>query len=85
MSDKIVAFFKKAMEDMRQDAKAQHEVDRANFAAAKAESSAQWEEAKALGRPNTCKQAMKRQQAQQLAAAQARMDEAHARIRAARR
>ena len=42
----FVEFFKKAFSDMKEDAKAQHEVDKANFAAVKAESKAQWEEAK---------------------------------------
>ena len=39
-------FFANAFSDMKASAKAQHEVDKANFAAAKAESRAQWEEAK---------------------------------------
>lgn len=38
-------FFKKAFKDMKESAKAQHEVDKANFAATKAESKANWEEA----------------------------------------
>ena len=42
----IIQFFKNAFFDMKASAKAQHEVDKANFAAAKAESRAQWEEAK---------------------------------------
>ena len=42
----IKAFFKKAFGDMKESAKAQHEVDKANFAAAKAEAKANWEEAK---------------------------------------
>jgi len=40
----IKAFFKKAFGDMKASAKAQHEVDRANFAAAKAEAKANFEE-----------------------------------------
>lgn len=40
---KVKDFFKGAFEDMKESAKAQHEVDKANFAAAKAESKAQWE------------------------------------------
>ena len=44
-------FFKKAFQDMKDSAKAQHEVDKADFAAVKAESKAQWEEAKAMGNP----------------------------------
>ena len=38
----IKAFFKKAFSDMKKSTKAQHEVTKANFAAAKAESRAQW-------------------------------------------
>lgn len=40
----IKAFFKKAFGDMKESAKAQHEVDKANFEAAKAESKANFEE-----------------------------------------
>ncbi len=39
-------FLKKAFGDMKESAKAQREVDKANFAAVKAESKANWEEAK---------------------------------------
>ena len=48
----IKNFFKNAFDDMKESAKAQHEVDKANWDAAKAESKAQWEEAKAIGDPN---------------------------------
>ena len=37
-------FFKKAFNDMKESAKVQHEVDKANFAAVKAESKANFEE-----------------------------------------
>ena len=37
-------FLKKAFSDMKESAKAQHEVDKANFEAAKAESKANFEE-----------------------------------------
>ena len=40
----IKAFFKKAFGDMKASAKAQHEVDRAEFQAAKAEAKARFEE-----------------------------------------
>ena len=40
----IKSFFKKAFGDMKASAKAQHEVDRAEFAAAKAEAKASFEE-----------------------------------------
>ena len=39
-----MGFFKKAFSDMKESAKAQHEVDKANFAAVKAESKANFEE-----------------------------------------
>ena len=54
----MAEFFKKAFRDMKESAKAQHEVDKANFAAAKAESKAQWEEAKAMSKPETRKAMM---------------------------
>ena len=40
-------FLKKAFQDMKESAKAQHEVDKVQFNAVKAESKAQWEEAQA--------------------------------------
>ena len=40
----MAEFLKKAFQDMKESAKAQHEVDKANFAAAKAESKANFEE-----------------------------------------
>ena len=54
-------FFKKAFADMKESAKAQHEVDKANFEAAKAESKAQWEEARAMGNPEKRKAMMQAQ------------------------
>ena len=42
----IKSFFKKAFADMKENTKAQHEVDKANFDAIKAEAKANWEEAK---------------------------------------
>ena len=41
---KIIEFFKKAFSDMKASAAAQHEVDKAEFAAAKAEARANFEE-----------------------------------------
>ena len=40
----MAKFLKKAFNDMKESAKAQHEVDKANFAAVKAESKANFEE-----------------------------------------
>lgn len=44
MAEKKENFIKKAFKDMAESAKAQHEVDKANFAAVKAESKATFEE-----------------------------------------
>ena len=80
----MMEFFKKAFADMKESAKAQHEVDKANLAAAKAESKAQWEEAKALGKPETHKVALQAQRDKQMEEANARKAGAEARITAAR-
>ena len=76
----IKTFFKNAFKDMKESTKAQHEVDKANWNAAKAESKAQWEEAKAMGKPETRKKVMQAQRDEQIAAAQKRQAEAQARI-----
>lgn len=44
MEEKKENFFKKAFREMGENAKVQHEVDKANFAAAKAEAKANFEE-----------------------------------------
>ncbi len=76
-------FLKKAFKDMKESAKAQHEVDKANFAAAKAESKAQWEEAKAMGKPETRQAILQAQRDEQMEAANQRKAEAEKRIRKA--
>ena len=70
----IKAFFKKAFSDMKEDTKAQHEVDKANFAAAKAEAKANWEEAKMS--PSQRQAKMKAERDAQIAAANARYEAA---------
>ena len=69
-------FLKNAFKDMKDSAKAQHEVDKANFRAAKAESKAKFVEARAMGRPETRKKMMQAQR-------DAQINEANARISAA--
>lgn len=54
----VKEFFQNAFKDMKESAKAQHEVDKAEFAAVKAESKAQWEEAKEKGNPEILKAKM---------------------------
>ena len=76
-------FFKNAFADIKQSAKDQHEVDKANLAAVKAESKAQWEEAKRT--PKQLQEAMRQQQAEQIAAAKQREAEANERIAGARK
>lgn len=73
-------FFKKAFSDMKQSAKAQHQVDKAEFNAARAESRAQWEQAKVMGKPSTHKAAMQKQRDEKIQAANQRQAEAEARI-----
>ena len=79
----IKAFFKKAFRDMKESTKAQHEVDRANFAAAKAEAKANWEEAKMS--PSQRQAKMQEERDAQIAAANERRAAAEARIDAAKK
>ena len=79
---KITAFFKNAFKDMKESAIAQHEVDKANFNAIKAESGAQWEEAKALGNPKTRKAVLQQKRDKEIAAAGERERKANERIEA---
>ncbi|MBO5110378.1 MAG: hypothetical protein J6D21_06635 [Clostridia bacterium] len=81
----VKEFFKNAFNDMKEDAKAQHEVDKANFAAAKAESKAQFEEAKAMGKPETRKAMMQAQRDKQIEEANKRREAAEERIRNAQK
>ena len=77
-------FFKKAFQDMKKSANAQHEVDKANFAAVKAESKANWEEAQAMGNPKKRKAMMQAERDEQIAEANKKKAEAEARINAAK-
>ena len=77
----IKEFFKKAFSDMKQSTKAQHEVDKANFAAAKAEAKANFEEAKMS--PSQIQAKMQAEREAQIAAANERKAAADARIDAA--
>ncbi len=78
----IKAFFKNAFSDMAESARSQKEVSRAEFAATKAESKAQWEEAKVMGDPNRRKAVMQTQRDEQIAEANKRKADAEARIAA---
>ncbi len=77
---KVGEFLKNAFSDMKESAKAQHEVDKVNFEAAKAESHAQWEEAKAMGDPNRRNEVLQTERDKQIAKANERIEAAKARI-----
>ena len=79
----IKAFFKKAFSDMKESTKAQHEVDKANFAAAKAEAKANFEETKMTSAQRQAK--MQEERDAQIAAANERRAAADARIDAAKK
>ena len=79
----IIAFFKKAFSDMKKSAVAQHEVDKANFAAAKAEAKANWEEAKMS--PSQRQAKMQEERDAQIAEANERKAAADARIQRAKK
>ena len=76
----IKNFFRNAFSDMKQSAKEQHMVDKANFAAAKAEAGAQFEEAKAMGKPETMKKIQQEQRDAQIKEANERIAAAQKRI-----
>ena len=78
----IKEFFKKAFGDMKKSAKEQHEVDKANFAAAKAEAKANWEEAKMS--PAARQEMIKEEREAQIAAANERTAAANERIEKAK-
>ena len=78
----IKVFFKKAFSDMKESTKAQHEVDRANFAAAKAEARANFEEARMT--PSERQARMQEEREAQISAANERRAATEARIDAAK-
>ena len=66
--------------DMKENARAQQEVSKANLEAVKTESKAQWEEAKAMGKADTRKAMMQKAHDEQIAEAKKRTAEAQERI-----
>ncbi len=72
------------IKDMKVSAKAQHEVDKAELAAAKAEAKANLAEAKAKSRRHTQNQLMQEEYDARITEANQRITEANARIKAAR-
>jgi len=81
----IKTFFKNAFSDMKENTRAQHKVDKANLAAVKAESKAQWEEAKAIGDPSRRKTVLQAERDKQIAQANDRKAAAEARVDAVKK
>ena len=79
----IKAFFKKAFSDMKASTKAQHEVDKANLAAAQAEAKANFAEARISPVQRQAK--LQAERDAQIVAANERKAAADARIRAAKK
>lgn len=76
----MTGFLKKAFHDMKENAKAQHAVDKANFEAVKAESKANWEEVKAMSNSEKRKEIQKAEYERKIAEANERIASAKARI-----
>ena len=73
-------FFKQAFRDMKESAKRQREIDKANFKAVKMESKAFYQEQKAKRNPEVRKMVQEQEYQQQMAEAKARQEAAQKRI-----
>ncbi len=75
-----VGFFKQAFRDMKESAKRQREIDKANFKAQKLESKAFYEEQKAMRNPQVRKGVQEKEYRQKMEEAKARQEAAQKRI-----
>ncbi len=75
-----VGFFKQAFRDMKESAKRQREIDKANFKAQKLESKAFYEEQKAMRNPQVRKGIQEKEYRQKMEEAKARQEAAQKRI-----
>ncbi|MBQ4060085.1 MAG: hypothetical protein II986_06325 [Alistipes sp.] len=73
-------FMKRAFRDMKESAKLQRQIDKANFKAVKLETKAFYEEQKRLSRPSVRTAAEKERMQRELEAANRRVDEAQAKV-----
>jgi hypothetical protein len=73
-------FFKQAFRDMKESAKRQREIDKANFKAQKMETKAFYQEQKAKNNPETRKMLQEQECQQKMAEAKARQEAAQKRI-----
>ena len=75
-----VGFFKQAFRDMKESAKRQREIDKANFKAQKMETKAFYQEQKAMRNPEVRKGVQEQEYQQKMAEAKARQEAAQKRI-----
>ena len=73
-------FFKQAFRDMKESAKRQREIDKANFKAQKMETKAFYQEQKAKRNPEVLKMVQEQEYQKQMAEAKARQEAAQKRI-----
>ena len=73
-------FFKQAFRDMKESAKRQREIDKANFKAQKMETEAFYQEQKAKKNPEVRKMVQEQEYQQQMSEAKARQEAAQKRI-----
>ncbi|MBE6239090.1 MAG: hypothetical protein E7113_03435 [Bacteroidales bacterium] len=73
-------FFKQAFRDMKESAKRQREIDKANFKAQKMETKAFYQEQKAKRNPEVRKMVQEQEYQKQMAEAKARQEAAQKRI-----
>jgi hypothetical protein len=78
-------FFKQAFRDMKESAKRQKEIDKANFKAQKMETKAFYEEQKAKRNPEVRKMVREQEYQKKMAEAKARQEAAQKRIDEAKR
>jgi hypothetical protein len=71
-------FMKRAFRDMKESAKLQHQIDRANFRAVKLETKAFYEEQKRLSKPSVRTAAQRERMQRELEMANKRVEEAKA-------
>ncbi len=75
-------FLKRAFRDMKESAKLQRKIDKANYQATKLESKAFYQEQKRLSKPSVRTAEMRKEQQQELEAANKRVEEAKAKLEA---
>ena len=78
-------FFRRAFRDMKESAKLQRQIDRANFQATKLETKAFYQEQKRLSKPSVRSAAEKERMQKELEAANQRVAEAQAKVDAAKK